>query len=305
VGDGVVHPTALDPDSPAAARRGAGTAALLVVVIALSFQTGSAVAVKVIDSVGIVEALWLRTAVAALILAVLRPRSLRLPPRGQRLPVAALTLALLGMNASFYAAISHAPVGLVVSIEFLGPLAVAVIGSRRPLDFLWVLLAGAGVVLLGGPTSSVSGLGLGFSLLAAFFWAAYLLLAKRAVRDMDPLPVTTLMLAGSAVLLTPALIITGPQFSGHAAAIALGVLVAILSSALPYFLEFKALRLVPAATYGVLLSMEPAAGALTGFLILSQRLSALEIGAMVAVMVAAAGASWTSGAGRELEVPTV
>jgi inner membrane transporter RhtA len=305
VGDGVVHATALDPASPGASRRGAGTAALIVIIIALSFQTGSAVAVKVIDDVGIVEALWLRTAVAALILAVLRPRYLRLPPRGQRLPVAALTVALLGMNASFYTAISRAPVGLVVSIEFLGPLAVAVIGSRRPLDFAWIALAGAGVVLLGGPTSSVSGLGLAFSLLAAFFWASYILLAKRALRDMDPLPVTTLMLAGSAALLTPALIVTGPQFAGHAGAVGLGVLVALLSSALPYFLEFVALRLVPAATYGVLLSIEPAAGALAGFLILSQRLSLLEIGAMVAVMVAAAGASWTSGAGRELEVPTV
>jgi inner membrane transporter RhtA len=303
VGDGVVHPEALDPAGPASSRRGAGTAALLVVAIALSVQTGSAVAVKVIDSVGIVEALWLRTAVAALILAALRPRSLRLPPSGQRLPVALLTLALLGMNTSFYAAISHAPVGLVVSIEFLGPLAVAVIGTRRPLDFMWVALAGAGVVLLGGPTSSVSGLGLGFSLLAGFFWAAYLLLAKRALRDMDPLPVTTLMLAGSAALLTPVLVVTGPQVAGHAAAIGLGVLIAVLSSAFPYFVEFVALRLVPAATYGVLLSIEPAAGALAGFLILSQRLTALEIVAMVAVMVAAAGASWTSGAGRELEVP--
>ena len=208
------------------------------------------------------------------------------------------------MNASFYAAISHAPVGLVVSIEFLGPLAVAVIGSRRPLDFMWIALAGAGVVLLGGPTSSVSGLGLAFSLLAAFFWAAYLLLAKRALRDMDPLPVTTIMLAGSAVILTPLLIATGPQVAGHADAILLGVVVALLSSAFPYFLEFVALRLVPAATYGVLLSIEPAAGALTGFLILSQTLTVLEIVAMVAVMVAAAGASWMSGAGRELEVPT-
>ncbi|MCX6373970.1 MAG: EamA family transporter, partial [Actinobacteria bacterium] len=302
MGDGVVHPKELDSAGATPRRRGAGTAALIVVVIAFSFQTGSAVAVKVIDSVGIVEALWLRTAVAALILAVLRPRSLRLPPRGQRLPVAALTLALLGMNASFYAAISNAPVGLVVSIEFLGPLTVAVIGSRRPLDFLWIALAGAGVVLLGGPTSSVSGLGLAFSLLAACFWAAYLLLAKRALRDMDPLPVTTLMLAGSAALLTPVLIATGPHIAGYAGAIALGVLVAVLSSAFPYFLEFVALRLVPASTYGVLLSVEPAIGALTGFLILSQRLTALEIVAMVAVMVAAAGASWTSGAGRELEV---
>ncbi len=92
---------------PAAARRGAGTAALLVVVIALSFQIGSALAVKVIDSVGIIEALWLRTALAALVLFCVRPRSLRLPPRGQRLPLVALTLALLGMNASFYGAISQ------------------------------------------------------------------------------------------------------------------------------------------------------------------------------------------------------
>jgi len=304
VGDGVVLAKALDPAGAAAKRRGAGTAALLVVVIALSFQTGSALAVKVIDSVGIVEALWLRTALAALILFCVRPRSLRLPPRGQRLPVAALTIALLGMNASFYGAISHAPVGLVVAIEFVGPLAVAVLGSRRPLDYLWIVLAGAGVVVLGGPTSSVSGLGLALSLLAAFFWAAYLLLAKRTLRDMDPLPVTTLMLIGSAALLTPVLLATGPQVTGHAGALALGALVAVLSSALPYFLEFVALRLVPASTYGVLLSIEPAAGALTGFLILSQRLTAIEIAAMVAVMVAAAGASWASGAGRELEVPT-
>ena len=304
MGDGIVHPEALDPAGPPSGRRGAGTAALLVVVIALSFQTGSALAVKVIDSVGIVEALWLRTALAALVLFCVRPRSLRLPPRGQRLPLAALTLALLGMNASFYGAISHAPVGLVVAIEFVGPLAVAVIGSRRPLDYLWIVLAGAGVVVLGGPSSSVSGLGLALSLLAAFFWAAYLLLAKRALRDMDPLPVTTLILAGSAVLLTPLLLTTGPQVTGHMGALALGALVAVLSSAFPYFIEFVALRLVPAATYGVLLSIEPAAGALMGFLILSQRLTLTEIAAMVAVMVAAAGASWASGAGRELEVPT-
>ena len=304
MGDGVVHPDALDPAGPPPSRRGAGTAALLVVVIALSMQVGSAVAVRVIGSVGIVEALWLRTAIAALVLAALRPRSLRLPPRGKRLPVAGLTVALLAMNLSFYGAISHAPVGLVVAIEFLGPLAVAVLGTRRPVDVVWIVLAGAGVALLAGPSSSVSGLGLGLSLAAAAGWAAYLLLAKRAVRDMDPLPVTTLMLAGSAALLTPALFVSGVQVAGHVSAVALGALVAVLSSAFPYFLELVALRLVRASTYGVLLSIEPAAAALAGFLILSQRLSPLEIGAMVAVMVAAAGASWASGAGRELEVPT-
>jgi inner membrane transporter RhtA len=286
-------------------RASAGRAVLIVVVIAVSFQVGSALAVKVIDSVGVVEALWLRTAIAALILACVRPRTLRLPPRGRRLRLAALTLALLGMNASFYLAISHAPVGLVVAVEFTGPLVVAVLGSRRLLDYLWVVLAGVGVAVLAGPSSSVSALGLGLSLLAAFFWGAYLLLAKRAVSDMDPLQVSTLMLIGSAAILTPVLLISGPVVSGHATGIALGALVAVLSSAFPYVLELVGLRLVKASTWGVLLSVEPAVAGLTGFLILGQTLSWVEIGAMAAVMVAAAGASWTSGAGEELEVPTV
>ncbi len=301
------------PDSQAGDRpslkHAAVTAGLLVVIIGVSMQTGSAFAVRVVGSLGIVEALWLRQAVAAAILVTLRPRSLRLPKGGDRLAVAALILALLGMNLSFYGAISHAPVGIVVAVEFVGPLAVAVIGTRRPLDFLWIVLAGAGVALLAGPTSAVSGLGIGLSLAAATGWAAYLLLAKRAVRRLDPLSVTTLMLAGSAVLLTPVLLLGGVKIAGHGSAVALGALVAVLSSAFPYFLELVALRMVRASTYGVLLSIEPAAAALAGYIVLSQRLSLLEIAAMAAVMAAAAGASWTSGSGGRqatgLDAPTV
>ena len=287
-------------------RRAAGGAALLVVVIGLSMQTGSALAVRVIESVGIVEALWLRTVVAAVILAALRPRSLRLPEGGDRKAVAALTLSLLLMNLSFYGAISRAPVGTVVAIEFLGPLGVAVAGTRRRIDLLWVGLAAAGVALLAGPTGSVGGLGLLLSLCAAACWAAFLLLAKRTVRNVEPLQATTLMLVGSALLLTPALLATGVRLEGHGS-IALGALVAVLSSALPYFLELVALRRVRAATYGVLLSIEPAIAALTGFLILSQRLSVAEAVAIAAVMVAAAGASWTAApdGGPEVQPPPV
>jgi inner membrane transporter RhtA len=276
------------------ARRTAGSAAFLVVVIALSMQTGSALAARLIDSAGVVETLWLRTAIAAAILAALRPRSLRVPAAGDRLPLAALTLALLLMNLSFYAAISRAPLGVVVAVEFTGPLAVAVMGSRRALDFIWIGLAGVGVVLLAGPTSSVNTLGLAFALCAAACWAAFLLLAKRAVTSMDPLPVTTLMLVGSAVLLTPVLAATGVETDGLAAALVIGAAIAVLSSAFPYFLELFALSRVRAATYGVLLSIEPAVAALTGFLILEQRLTLVEGAAIAAVMVAAAGASWTS-----------
>jgi len=285
----VKHPAA------GSARRSAAGAALLVVVIGLSMQTGSALAVRVIGSVGMVEALWLRTAIAALILVAVRPRSLRAPKGRDLRALAALTLSLLAMNLTFYAAISRAPVGVVVAVEFLGPLAVAVAGTRRAVDFIWVALAGGGVVLLAGPTSSVGAAGLLFALAAAACWASFLLLAKRAVTTMPPLEVTTLMLAGSAVLLTPALLVGGVRVSGHLGAVGVGAAVAVLSSAFPYFLELVALRLVRASTYGVLLSIEPAAAALAGFLILSQRLTSDEVAAIVAVMIAAAGASWSAG----------
>jgi inner membrane transporter RhtA len=268
---------------------------LLVLVIGFCIQTGTAVAVRVISSVGIVEALWLRSAIAAVLLLIVRPRSMRLPKGRDRASIGFLVLALLAMNLSFYGAISHASVGIVVAIEFLGPLAIAVMGTRRAIDLIWIVLAGGGVALLAGPSSSVSGLGLALSLVAAASWAAYLLLAKRAVRNMDPLAVTTLMLVGSSLLLTPVLSIDGFQIAGHSSALALGALVALLSSAFPYFLEMVALRMVRASIYGVLLSIEPAIAALAGWVILSQRLSVIEIVAMVAVMAAAAGASWTAG----------
>jgi inner membrane transporter RhtA len=273
----------------------AGLAApLLVVAVAFCFQTGSALATRVISSLGILDALWLRTAIAAMILVAVRPRSLKLPPKGSRRPITLLALSLLAMNLSFYGAISYAPLGIVVAIEFLGPLAVAVMGMRRKLDFLWVGLALGGVVVLAGPTSSVSTLGLGLSLVAACSWGTFLVLAKRAVTIMPPLNVTTLMLTGSALLLTPALAVWGPRMVHHPSAVALGVAVSVLSSALPYFVELIALRLVRAATYGVLLSLEPAVAALMGFVVAGQSLALLEIAAIVAVMIAAAGASWTS-----------
>lgn len=288
--------------SPPSTRRAAAGAALLVVVLAVSIQTGSALAVRVIASVGIIEALWLRTAFAALILVALRPRALRLPARGHRLPLAALAVALLAMNLTFYGAISRAPVGLVVAVEFVGPLAVAVLGTRRRIDWLWIALAGAGVVVLAGPSGAVTGLGLVLALAAGASWGAYLLLAKRAVTGMDPFSVTTLMMLGSTALLTPLLFVGGVKVAGHWNAIGLGILIAVVSSAFPYLLELIALRRVRAATYGVLLSIEPAIAALAGFVVLGQRISPLEAAAMGAVMAAAAGASWTSGGAGEVGV---
>ncbi len=260
-------------------------------------QAGSAVAVLVIDSVGVIEALWLRTALAALLLAAARPRLVRLPTSGERMPLVALTLSLVAMNFFFYQAISRAPVGIVVAVEFLGPLAVAVAGSRRPLDLAWVVLAGAGVALLAGPGGSVGVVGLIFALLAAACWAAFILLAKRAVTRMEPLPVAVTMLIGATIVLTPVWLISGVKIIGYGRALLLGLAVAVLSSALPYFLELAAIKRVRASTYGVLLSIEPAIAALMGFVILSQALPAREIVGIVAIVVAAAGASYISSPG--------
>jgi inner membrane transporter RhtA len=277
--------------------RGPLLAPLLVVALAFSFQSGSALATRVIAGVGVVAALWLRTAIAAGVLVAVRPRSLRLPPREVRLTVGLLALALLGMNLSFYGAISVAPLGVVVAIEFAGPLVVAVVDSHRALDLVWVALAGAGIVALAGPSGSIGAAGLALALSAGLFWGLYLVLARRAVRTLDPLHATTLMIVGSAIVLTAVAAPFAPRLLQHPADVGLGVVVSLLSTAVPYFLELVALRLVRAATYGVLLSLEPAVAALTGFVIAGQTLGALDAAAIVTVMVAAAGASWRAVSG--------
>ena len=294
-------PDARETKRPAeGGRRNAAFAAALVVVLTVSLQTGSALAVRVIESVGVFEALWLRTAFAALVLIAVRPSALwRLPPRGHRLPLAALAAALFVMNLSFYGAISRIPVGIVVAIEFVGPLGVAVIGTRSRLDWLWIVLAGAGVVVLAGPSGSATGLGLLLALSAGICWGVYLLLGKHAVTGMDPLSVTALMMLGATVLATPLLAIDGLKLAGHWDAVALGIVIAVVSSAFPYLLEMVAIRRVRAATYGVLLSIEPAVAALAALVVLGQRITPLEAAAMAAVMAAAAGASWTSGGAAE------
>jgi inner membrane transporter RhtA len=290
-------------------RSAAGSAALLVVLLAVSFQLGSALAVKVIESVGVVEATWLRQAFAVLLLGViwlvLRRGSFRLPPKGRRLLMVSLSFFLLAMNLAFYAAIDRAPVGVVVAIEFLGPLSVAVAGTRRRVDWIWIGLAGLGVALLAGPTGSASATGLIFAFVSGGCWAAYLVLAKRAVTGVEPLTVTMQMIVGSAILITPVFVASGPKFVGYGHAIALAAVVAVVSSALPYLLELVALRRVRAATYGVLLSIEPAVAALAGFIVLGQTLSPVEILAIAAIVAAAAGASWTGGSRSGLDAPAI
>lgn len=269
-----------------------GTAPLLLVGVAVSTQLGSAIATTLFSSVGPIGALGLRTAMAAvLVVAVGGPRVWRLPAARNRLTLLALCVALTAMNICYFEAIARIPLGLASTIDFLGPLSVALLGSRGRIELLCVALAAAGVALLGKPGLGVDGTGLVFALGSAASWAAYILLAKRAVSHSDPLAVLAVAFTLSTVALLPAAIAVAGHALWNASVLGTGLGVAILASGLPYVLELVALRRVRAATFGVLLSLEPGVAALIGLAVLGQRLHPLEVVAVACVVVASAVAS--------------
>jgi inner membrane transporter RhtA len=205
--------------------------------------------------------------------------------------VIAAGAAVAFMNACFYQAIDRIPLGLATTVEFLGPLAVAVLGSRRALDFLWIALAGAGVALLGSPSVDLDPTGLGFALGAAAGWAAYILLAKRMLADWPVGAGLTVTLLVAAVLLAPLGLADGGTALIDGRVLAIGLAVAVLGSALPFTLELAALRQLSPATFGILLSLEPAVAAFAGAVALAQVPSPAEAVAIVLVVAASAGAS--------------
>lgn len=258
---------------------------------ALSVQSGAALATSAFDAVGALGFVWIRVGLAALILLAVNARALR--PTG-RLPltwVVASGAAIAVMNGCFYQAIDRIPLGLATTVEFLGPLAVAVAGSRRALDFLWIGLAGGGVALLGSPSVDLDPVGLAFAFGAAVGWAAYILLAKRMLRDWPIGTGLSVSLVVAAVLLAPLGIAGGGADLVDPKVLLTGIAVAILGSVLPFTLELGALRKLSTATFGILLSLEPVVAALVGALALAQVPGAVEVLAIMCVVVASAGAS--------------
>jgi inner membrane transporter RhtA len=204
-------------------------------------------------------------------------------------------VALGAMNATFYEALSRIPLGVAVTIEFVGPLAVAVLGSRRPIDFIWIVLAGTGVALLTtGGDGRVDGLGVIWALTAGVFWGAYILLAQRVGRVFPGASGLTLALVVAAVVVAPFGLVTAGSRLWNAGVIGRGAAVAVLSSAVPYSLELFALRRMRAAVFGVLMSLEPAMAALSGLIFLGQHLRLREWIAVVLVMAASVGVTRTS-----------
>jgi len=267
-------------------------AALLVVGSIVSVQSGAALATGLFDSVGPAGAVFLRAGFGALALLLLtRGEPLRTREWPHR-DVWLLSVSVAAVNLFFYAALDRLPLGITVTLEFVGPLGVAVFGSRRRRDLLWALLAAVGIVLLSDGTGSggVDALGVVLALTAGGFWAAYILLSARVGALAPGMGGATLAAVISAVIVAPLGIAQGGTDLLAASTLAAGAAVGVLSTAIPYAAEMEALRRLPQAVFGVLMSLEPAVAAAIGFLALSQDLAALEIVAIGLVVIASAGA---------------
>ncbi len=283
----------------------------LVLGSVCSVQLGAAFAKGLFEDLGPAGTVFLRTAFAALVLiAIWRPwralRTARLSPdpaeRGSVPLLFAFGLSLAAMNLCFYEALSRIPLGIAVTLEFTGPLGVAIAGSRRALDVLWVVLAASGILLLaplgrlfGASSGGVDPVGAGLALLAGAFWAAYILLAGRTGRAYPGGAGLALAMGISTVLLLPAGVGGAGTNLLNPGLLAAGFGVAMLSSAIPYSLEIEALRRLPARVFGVLMSLEPAVAAAVGFVVLGEVIGVRSAIAIALVVTASAGASLSAG----------
>jgi inner membrane transporter RhtA len=267
-------------------------AALLVLASIVSVQCGSALATTLFADIGSSGAVFLRAAFGALVLVgVTRAAALRVREWPHR-DVLLLGGAVAGVNLFFYAALERLPLGITVTLEFVGPLGVAIAASHRRRDLVWALLAAIGIVLLsdGAGGESVDVLGIVLALSAGAFWGAYIVLSDR-VGDLAPGASGAAMAAViSALIVAPFGLAQGGGELFTPANLAIGAAVGILSTAVPYVFEIEALRRLSRAVFGVLMSLEPAVAAAIGFIALSQDLAPREIVAIAFVVVASAGA---------------
>lgn len=258
-------------------------------------QTGASFAKGLFPHVGAAGATTLRLTLAALVLLlVFQPWRQRLDGRQWRAVL--LYGAVMGaMNLFFYAALASIPLGVAVALEFTGPLAVALAGSRKPLDFAWIVLAVAGLALLlplGQPSGDIGVVGVLLALAAGACWAGYIIFGQRAGTGGGP-HITALGVSVAAVIALPFGLATAGPALLDPAILPLAFGVALLSSAIPYALDMVALPHIPSRLFGILMSGQPALGALSGFIILHETLSPFQLAGISAVIIASIGATAT------------
>jgi len=277
--------------------------ALLVAMV--SFQVGATVAKQLFATLGVPGTLAARVGLASLMLCIVwRPWRMRPTPPQVR-TIVLYGLAMGGMNFFFYLSLSRIPLGTAVAFEFTGPLAVAIVSSRRPTDFLWVALALLGLAALlplGHVAKPLAPAGIAFALAAAVCWAMYIVFGQKA-GNLHGGQTTALGTVVGAIFILPfGLAQVGPALFAPAILPA-ACAIALLSRALPYTLEMCALPRVPTRSFGVLMSLDPAVAALSGLIFLNERLSALQWAAIVCIMLASAGSAATSRRASLLPLP--
>ena len=285
---------------------------VLVVTGIFSVQFGAGLAARLFAQIPPAGVTALRLWTSAVVMAIVGARPLRNVVSGvvrrrawrEAAVVIAFGLTLAIMNYSIYQSFARIPLGISVTVEFLGPLGVAVASSRRVLDLLWVGLAGAGVALLtrggaalshgsapgGGGRGEVVA-GLAFALLAGLAWAAYILLSRATGQRFPGSTGLAIAMVVAAIAITPVGVAAGHAALLRPAVLLTGLAIGLLSSIIPYSLELEALRRIPARVFGIWMSLEPAAAALVGLVILGQALAVREWIAIGCVMIACAGAA--------------
>jgi len=261
----------------------------------ISVQSGAAIAKTLFPEIGAAATASLRIGISAiLLLAVYRPNLFKITPSQWKI-VIPYGLSLGAMNLIFYLAIERIPIGLAVTLEFIGPLLVAIWGSKRLIDFLWILLAAAGIILIAPWTNNgIDLVGVFFALLAGSLWATYIVLGGKISKIMKGgEAVATGMLFASLLILPFGIMGNGihnitPTF------FYLGIALALLSSAIPFTLEMKALGQLPSRTFSILMSLEPAAASICALIFLQEYLTYNEILAVVFVVIASVGSTITS-----------
>lgn len=263
----------------------------LVLIGILSVQWGAGIAKTLFDEADPTAVVWLRLATSAVVMALVARPALRGHSRRDWQLVVAFGVCLAVMNWSFYQSFQRIPIGLAVTIEFIGPLSVAVLGSRRARDLIWVALAAVGVVLLGLEPGKLNVAGVAFALVAGAAWAAYILIAAETGRrwtGFDGLAVASVVAAG---LITPLALSQHYGDLSQPRILALGALVGLMSSVVPYACELVALRTLPTSTFGILMSLEPAAATLAGFVVVGEVVTGLQLLAIACVIAASVGAT--------------
>ncbi|MEO5663101.1 MAG: EamA family transporter [Nocardioides sp.] len=263
----------------------------LVVIGIISVQAGAAIAKDLFGTISPTSMVFLRLVTSTLVLlAVARP-SVRGRSRSDWLVVAGFGASLGLMNWAIYQSFSRIPLGIAVTIEFIGPLTLAVVGSRKARDLVWVGLAAIGVVLLGFEPADLDAVGVAFALLAGVAWASYILLSAQTGQRWPGFDGLAIASAFATLLLTAPAIVSGGTALLDPHILAIGALVGVLSSVIPYSCELVALRSLAPSVFGILMSLEPAAAALAAIVVLGELLSPIQWLAVACVVVASVGAT--------------